>query len=70
MHGTGNVSEVRLLENIKTAFDLRPKGIIEKLNLKQPVYRRTAAYGHFGRDVFAWEVLDREILRKLQGLLP
>ena len=66
LHGTGKVSESRLIESIKELFDLRPNGIIDMLALKQPVYRKTAAYGHFGRDLFAWEVLNPEIIRKLQ----
>ena len=66
LHGTGKVSEARLIEAIGEIFDLRPNGIIEMLALKQPVYRTTAAYGHFGRDEFAWEVLNPDIIRKLQ----
>lgn len=69
LHGTGKVSELRLIGAIKDLFDLRPKGIIETLNLKQPVYRKTAAYGHFGRDGFAWEELNKCIIQEFQGLI-
>lgn len=43
---------------MKNNFDLSPKGIIEKLDLRKPIFRKTAAYGHFGREEFAWEKLD------------
>jgi S-adenosylmethionine synthetase len=69
LHGTGKVSELRLLEAIKDLFDLRPKAIMETLNLKLPVYRKTAAYGHYGRDGFAWEELNQDIIQSLQGLI-
>ncbi len=60
-HGTGNVPDARLEELVRKHFDLRPKGIIEHLQLRQPIYRKTAAYGHFGRENegFHWELLDR-----------
>jgi S-adenosylmethionine synthetase len=57
--GTGKVSEVRLTEIVRKHFDLRPARIIKELDLKRPIYRRTAAYGHFGRPEFRWEALDR-----------
>ncbi len=59
--GTGKISEDRIIEIIENVFDLTPRGIIERLNLLQPRYRKTAAYGHFGRDEesFTWERLDR-----------
>lgn len=53
--GTGKVSNQKLVEIIRKNFDLTPKGIIKELDLLKPVYQRTAAYGHFGRDEFAWE---------------
>ncbi|MGC7702735.1 methionine adenosyltransferase [Staphylococcus epidermidis] len=58
---TGKVSEARLVEAVRKHFDLRPAGIIKMLDLKQPIYRQTAAYGHFGRiDVLLpWEKLDK-----------
>lgn len=60
-YGTGKVSEEKLVELIKGNFDLRPAGIIKMLDLRRPIYRQTAAYGHFGRtDVdLPWERLDR-----------
>ena len=57
--GTGKMSEDRLTALIRQVFDLRPAAIIQQLNLKRPVYRRTAAYGHFGRPDFAWESTAR-----------
>ena len=60
-HGTGKVAEDKIEECIKELFDLSPAGIIESLDLLKPIYRRTAAYGHFGReeDGFNWEKTDR-----------
>jgi S-adenosylmethionine synthetase len=59
--GTGKVSDERLGELIQKHFDLRPKGIIQMLNLLRPIYEKTAAYGHFGRDEpeFSWENMDK-----------
>jgi len=57
-YGTGVVSDARLAEIIKETFDLRPRAIISRLNLLQPGFEKTAAYGHFGRDEFSWEQLD------------
>jgi S-adenosylmethionine synthetase len=59
--GTGRVSETLLAELIREHFKLTPHSIIETLKLRQPIYRKTAAYGHFGRDEagFTWEVADR-----------
>lgn len=59
--GTGKLSEEKLVEIIRNNFDLRPAGIIKSLNLRQPIYRQTAAYGHFGRtDIdLPWEQLDK-----------
>ena len=65
--GTGKVSNEKLVEIIRENFDLRPAGIIKMLDLRRPIYKQTAAYGHFGRhDVdFPWEKLDRvEDLKK------
>ncbi len=53
--GTGTVSDRRLEEVLADAFDLTPKGIIEHLDLRQPIFRKTAAFGHFGRPEFTWE---------------
>lgn len=64
--GTGVISEEKLSTIVKQIFDLRPYGLIEMLNLKRPIYQNTAAYGHFGREEFPWEQLDKaEILRHL-----
>ncbi|MDR3091542.1 MAG: methionine adenosyltransferase [Clostridiales bacterium] len=56
--GTGKVSDEKILELIDKHFDLRPTAIINKLNLRRPIYKQTAAYGHFGRDSFPWEATD------------
>lgn len=58
---TGKVSEARLVDAVRKHFDLRPAGIIKMLDLKQPIYRQTAAYGHFGRTdvLLPWEKLDK-----------
>jgi S-adenosylmethionine synthetase len=58
--GTGNVPEIEIEQFIKNNLDLTPRGIIEKLNLKRPIYRQTASYGHFGRELpeFTWEKID------------
>jgi S-adenosylmethionine synthetase len=60
-YGTGKLSEHRLVELIEQHFDLRPKGIIQMLDLLRPIYTRTASYGHFGRDEpeFTWEATDK-----------
>lgn len=59
--GTGKVSEGQLVEAVRKHFDLRPAGIIKMLDLKQPIYKQTADYGHFGRTdvLFPWEKLDK-----------
>jgi S-adenosylmethionine synthetase len=59
--GTGKVSETKLTELVRKNFSLTPKGIIESLNLRRPIYRQTAAYGHFGRTEpdFTWEATDK-----------
>ena len=65
--GTGKLSDARLVEIIRENFDLRPAGIIQMLDLRRPIYKQTAAYGHFGRnDVdLPWEKLDKvEVLKK------
>ncbi|MDA3732329.1 methionine adenosyltransferase [Niameybacter massiliensis] len=67
-HGTGVVSDERLVEIVRETFDLRPAGIIKMLDLRRPIYKQTAAYGHFGRtDVsLPWEQTDKvEALKKL-----
>lgn len=65
--GTGKISENKLVEIIRENFDLRPAGIIKMLNLRRPIYKQTAAYGHFGRNDLdlPWEKLDKvETLKK------
>ncbi|MCQ2603532.1 MAG: methionine adenosyltransferase [Spirochaetia bacterium] len=57
--GTAVVEEKKIEKAITDIFDLSPAGIIKTLDLKKPIYRRTASYGHFGRDIFAWEKLDK-----------
>ena len=50
-------------------IDLRPGAIIETLNLRRPIYEKTASYGHFGREEFPWEKLNEELISQLQALL-
>ena len=59
--GTGKASESKLVELVRENFKLTPKGIIESLNLRRPIFKKTAAYGHFGRtgDTFTWEATDK-----------
>jgi S-adenosylmethionine synthetase len=64
--GTGVVSDEKLVEIVRKEFDLRPAGIIKMLDLRRPIYRGTAAYGHFGRTDLdlPWEKTDKaEILK-------
>src|SRR5699024_11908400 len=67
--GTGGVSEEELVKAIRKVFDLRPAGIIRMLDLKKPIFKNTAAFGHFGRTdiLFPWEMTDK--LEELQALL-
>jgi S-adenosylmethionine synthetase len=57
-YGTGKVDDAQLAEAISKTFDMTPAGIIRRFDLKRPIYRQTAAYGHFGREEFPWEKLD------------
>jgi S-adenosylmethionine synthetase len=69
--GTAKVDEVRLAELVREVFDMRPRAIIEHLDLLRPIYKKTAAYGHFGRELadFTWEKTDRAAeLRQRAGL--
>lgn len=69
--GTGKISEERLVEIIRGHFDLRPYGLVKMLDLIRPIYRKTAAYGHFGREEpeFTWEHTDKaDSLREAAGL--
>ena len=70
--GTGKIPDEKILELVKKHFDMRPKAIIDHLNLLRPIYRKTAVFGHFGRDEpdFTWERTDKaEILKKDAGLM-
>ncbi len=63
---TGKLSEERIAELIRGLFPLKPADILKELNLRRPIYKKTAAYGHFGRDAFPWERLDKvDELKKL-----
>lgn len=62
-HGTGTLPEEKLSQAVRRLFDLTPAGIIKELGLRSPVYRRTASYGHFGRNEFAWE--NTSVAKKL-----
>ena len=68
-YGTGKVPDEKITEAVKKVFDMTPKGIIEHLKLRRPIYRKTAVYGHFGRDdpEFTWERTDKvdELRRNL-----
>ncbi len=67
--GTGKVANELLVSLVREFFDLRPYGLIKMLDLIQPIYRQTAAYGHFGREQFPWEKIDRAAeLRAAAGL--
>ena len=69
--GTGRVGEDKIASLVRDAFDLTPRGIIRDLKLRRPIYRKTAAYGHFGRseDGFTWEQTDKaEALRAAAGI--
>ena len=59
--GTGKIEDDKIAELVRNHFDLRPKGLIEMLDLRRPIYLKTAAYGHFGRENegFSWENTDK-----------
>jgi S-adenosylmethionine synthetase len=70
-YGTGKVSDEQITELVLQHFDLRPKGIVNMLDLLRPIYQKTAAYGHFGREEpeFTWEKTDKaEALKADAGL--
>jgi len=70
-YGTGKISDEKIIELVKKHFDLRPAAIIRDLDLRRPIYKATAAYGHFGRtDIDApWEKTDKaDVLCKAAGL--
>jgi S-adenosylmethionine synthetase len=68
--GTGKIEEDRLVELVRANFSLTPKGMIDSLKLRRPVYRKTAAFGHFGRteDTFTWEATDKAAALKEAGM--
>lgn len=69
--GTGRIPSVRIAQIVREVFDLRPRAIIEQLDLLRPIYKKTAAYGHFGRELpeFTWERTDKvSIIREKAGL--
>ncbi|HJV33970.1 methionine adenosyltransferase [Geomonas sp.] len=70
-NGTGKIPSKRIAEIVREVFDLRPRAIIEQLDLLRPIYRKTAAYGHFGRELpeFTWERTDKAaLIREKAGL--
>jgi S-adenosylmethionine synthetase len=70
-YGTGKIPQEKIVKLIRKNFDLTPKGMIDTLNLRRPIFKKTAAYGHFGRNDpdFTWEKTDKaETLRKEAGL--
>ncbi|MGZ8242479.1 methionine adenosyltransferase [Methylomagnum sp.] len=72
-YGTGKISDEKITELVLAHFDLRPKGIVNMLDLLRPIYQKTASYGHFGRELpeFTWEKTDRAaLLREAAGLPP
>jgi len=69
--GTGKIADDKIAELVQKHFDLRPKGIVQMLDLLRPIYQQTAAYGHFGREEpgFTWEKTDKAAaLRDAAGL--
>jgi len=69
--GTGVVPDEKIAQLVQQHFDLRPRGIVQMLDLLRPIYAKTAAYGHFGREEpeFSWEATDKAaILREAAGL--
>jgi S-adenosylmethionine synthetase len=69
--GTGKISDEKIAELVQEHFDLRPKGIVQMLDLLRPIYEKSAAYGHFGREEpeFSWEATDKAaVLRAAAGL--
>jgi S-adenosylmethionine synthetase len=69
--GTGVIADEKIAQLVQELFDLRPKGIVQMLDLLRPIYQKTAAYGHFGREEpeFTWERTDKAAaLRAAAGL--
>ena len=67
--GTSKIPEDVIQSWVMLHIDLRPGAIIETLNLRRPIYEKTASYGHFGREKFPWEKLNEELISQLQALL-
>jgi S-adenosylmethionine synthetase len=66
--GTGKMPEERAVQIVRQVFPLKPADILRELNLRRPIYLKTASYGHFGRDSFPWEQVDRvDRIRELAG---
>jgi len=59
--GTGTMDDSKLIELVREKFDFRPASIIKELDLKKPIYKNSAAYGHFGRDEFSWEKITKNL---------
>ena len=57
--GTATVDEAKIEKAVREVFDLTPKGIMDALDLRRPIYKATAAYGHFGRNEFPWEQINK-----------
>ncbi len=66
-HGTGVIFDEIIVDKISKIFDLTPNGIIKMLDLKRPIYKETAAYGHFGIDHYPWEVINDDIIKKIKN---
>ena len=66
-YGTGKIDEKKIVSIIPKVFDLTPSGIIKSLDLRKPIFKETASYGHFGRNQFSWEQLDK--VKEIQKLL-
>ena len=65
-YGTSDISPARFEEMVREVFCLKPSELVSSLDLLNPIYRKTAAYGHFGRDGFSWEKTDKaSILREM-----
>jgi S-adenosylmethionine synthetase len=72
-YGTGKISDEKITDLVLEHFDLRPRGIVNMLDLLRPIYQKTASYGHFGREEpeFTWEKTDKAaLLRDAAGLPP
>ncbi len=67
--GTNKIDESKIIELIRNNFELKPAGLIRALNLLRPIYQKTAAYGHFGREIpeFTWEATDKANELKIQA---